>query len=486
VAVLGDGVVGWSAAAALKKALPAIEVTVLGLTGSQPALAETITSTLPSAVEFHSDLGLSESDILASANSGIRLGTRFLGWGPDPYIHAYCDYGPPMGSAAFHQHWLRAERGGRAEAFDTYSLAAVMGSSNRFVPPQAVAAASPQRFAFGLHIDPVRYREMMHAFALHLGAIRGPGEVAEVVLDPEDGFVASLRLSDGTAIKADLYVDCGGPGSPLRVALGGGWEDWSSQLLCDRVLVADVPVAEPEVLENVGAIEGGWTWRSSGPEGGTRGLVYSSRHLSDGAASDLMWQSGATTVGSLRIRQGRWAEPWTRNCVAIGDCAVGIEPLEWTNLHLAHSGIDRLVAMMPDREFNPVELWDYNRQSNDEADRIRDFLVMHYVTARGGKAALWQDAAAVPLPDSLAHTLTQFSERGRLPFYDEETFSRDSWVAVLLGQGVRPRRIDPLVDTVAEKESLERLAQMHQSISRWVDSLPPYTHFLQAIRQRVA
>ncbi|HUG45191.1 MAG TPA: tryptophan 7-halogenase, partial [Sphingomicrobium sp.] len=166
------------------------------------------------------------------------------------------------------------------------------------------------------------------------------------------------------------------------------------------------------------------------------------------------------------------------NCVAIGDSAIAIEPLEWTNLHLAHSAIDRMVAMMPDRDCNPVELWDYNRQCSAEAERARDFAILHYAVAQRDGEKFWSEAAQNP-PASLAHTLAQFRERGRLPFYEEETFARDSWVAVLLGQGVIPRRIDPLIDSVSEQESEIAMNRMRASIERLAGSAPPADAYLQ-------
>ena len=147
-----------------------------------------------------------------------------------------------------------------------------------------------------------------------------------------------------------------------------------------------------------------------------------------------------------------------RNCVAIGDAAVAVEPLEWTNLHLAHSQIDRLVSMMPGADFAPGELAEYNRQCNAEADRVRDFLCMHYVTARRTER-FWMDASTVDPPPSLAHTLSLFAERGRLPYYEEETFARDGWLAVLLGQGFLPRRIDPLADSVTPEQVEDALSR---------------------------
>ena len=109
---------------------------------------------------------------------------------------------------------------------------------------------------------------------------------------------------------------------------------------------------------------------------------------------------------------------------------------------------------------------------------MRDFLVLHYATARG------QLSAAVP--PSLGHTLEQFRERGRLPFYEGETFSRVRWLAVLLGQSVIPSRIDPLMDAVAPEEAEQAMEQMRGAIRTFVDRLPKYSNFLQRMSQKAA
>jgi tryptophan 7-halogenase len=181
----------------------------------------------------------------------------------------------------------------------------------------------------------------------------------------------------------------------------------------------------------------------------------------------------------LEIHPGRYTEPWLRNCLAIGDCAVSIEPLEWTNLHLAHNAIDRLVAMMPDTDCNPVELWDYNRQANAEADRVRDFVMLHYAASNRPTDAFWNEASMRPLPASLEHTLVQFRERGRLPFYEEETFARDSWAAILIGQGVYPRRTDPLLDEISPGDSLLAMRQLHDAIGAVAARAPSHSSYLR-------
>jgi tryptophan halogenase len=198
------------------------------------------------------------------------------------------------------------------------------------------------------------------------------------------------------------------------------------------------------------------------------------------------WSSASASAArggeGIPIAQGRLAEPWVRNCVAIGDAAVSVEPLEWTNLHLAHSQIDRMVSMMPGKDCAPVELAEYNRQCNAEADRVRDFLIMHYVTARR-EEPFWIDAASVELPPSLQHSLSLFAERGRLPYYEEETFTRDSWLAVLFGQGSMPRRVDPLAFSIPDEQVEETLTNCRQSIAAFVAAQPSYREFVSQMGQ---
>jgi len=232
----------------------------------------------------------------------------------------------------------------------------------------------------------------------------------------------------------------------------------------------------------------GWRWEAASPARTSHGLVYSSAHLGDAKAERVLRNAAAVEPreAPIVLDAGRRPQPWLRNCVAIGDAAVAVEPLEWTNLHLAHNAIDRMIAMMPDRDCSAVELWDYNRQSEAEVMRVRDFLLLHYVAGRRPADPFWREFGSCELPPSLAHTLAQFRERGRLPFYEDETFTRDSWLAVLFGQGEMPRRTDPLIDVVPPVESERTLTRMRDSIASLVQTLPRHADYLQSLSRQTA
>jgi tryptophan halogenase len=489
VVVAGGGMVAWGCAAALRRKLPAIEVTAVPLPVAPGALADRIASTLPSILDFHRDIGLEDSDPVLRAGCGFRAGTLFEGWvdGRDDYAHVYDRYGQQFGTTSFHNHWVRAAKKGGAAPFDAHAPAAAMARAGRFLLPEHRPAGSPlSEFGFGLALDVVSYTAMLRAYALHIGVRERPAAINGVQLRAEDGFIEGLALDDGSLITADLFVDCTGPAALLRSGLDQSFEDWGQWLPCDRLLMVDAGVTEGRPLDRAIAHPAGWRWVATNPARTSHGLVYASAHLADAkAARTLRGFAGAEPGEPIMLRQGRRPQPWLRNCVAIGDAAITLEPLEWTNLHLAHNAIDRLVAMLPDRDCAAVELWDFNRQCAAETDRVRDFLALHYVASRRTDP-FWRDVRAVEPPASLAHTMSLFGDRGRLPFYEDETFSRDSWLAVLIGQGVIPRRTDPLIDSMPPEQSDRAMATMRDSLAAIVATLPAYSDFLRTLKGQSA
>jgi tryptophan 7-halogenase len=468
VVVAGGGLTGWSAAAALKRRLPWLTVSIIACPPAPAALADRISSTLPSIVGFHADLGLHDQDAVIRTGSSFRLGTRFAGWSaklPD-YVHAYGPYGQPFGTASFHQHWVRAAHLGTAAPFDRHSMSAMLGRAGRFIMPENDRAAGD--FEYGLHIDPGSYGTMMRAFALHVGVREVGGPIGEVRLRAENGFIEAVG-----DVMGDLFIDCTGPQATLRAALDPAWESWAAWLKCDRIAFADSPAAaELRPLDDAIAHEAGWYWQSV-----RRGAVSNGCVFASGAMAEPPDEA-------LPMLQGSRPQPWLRNCIAVGDAATVIEPLEWANLHLAQSAIDRIIEMLPDRDCAPVETADYNRQAKAEAERVRDFAILHYAIADRPEP-FWQSARALDLPPSLAHSLTQFRARGRLPFYEEETFSRDSWLAVLIGQGAIPARIDPLIDAFPAAQSDHVMATYRNTLSTAVARQPTLASFMAAFSRQI-
>lgn len=482
IAVVGGGIVGWSAAAAIKRRLPDIEVHILSIEPPAGALTEHITATMPSINRFHADLGLADEDAVIRSNASFRLGTLFSGWNatlPD-YVHSYGAYGCPLPAGSFHQHWLRAHEAGAAPPFDTLSAASALGRAGRFAPPTAAGRDPFGRYDYGLSLDLDRYRAMMIAFARHVGVVEETRRL-RAVEQASGEWISGLTLDEGTRFAADLYIDCTGPAARLRALLDDECEDWRHWLPCDRVIVGTGPgEGLPSPLDTVTAGPAGWRWSADAGRRTSQGVVYAAAQCDDEEAAQQLARRGAREIGTpITIEAGTRRRPWLGNCVAIGDAATVIEPLEWSGLHLCHHAIDRIVTMLPDRSCAAVETMDYNRRAYAEAQRVRDFVLLHYA-ASDRPEPFWRQWGAIDLPDTLAHSLTLFRDRGRLPFYEEESFTRDSWLAVLIGQGVRPRRIDPLIDAFPAPQSARLIRDWQAAIAAGVAARPSLAAFLNA------
>ncbi|MFN3470939.1 MAG: tryptophan 7-halogenase, partial [Novosphingobium sp.] len=190
----------------------------------------------------------------------------------------------------------------------------------------------------------------------------------------------------------------------------------------------------------------------------------SSRDISD---EDAVARLRATLDGEplaepnfLRFQAGRRKAAWVKNVVAIGLSAGFLEPLESTSIHLIQAGITKLLALFPDRGFDPVEIAEYNRLTALQVELIRDFIILHF-KANARSEPYWVRARQMDIPESLQRKIDLFAASGRLFPSDLDLFAEASWIAVLLGQGITPRRHDPLVDAFDEtflKTQLSRLA----------------------------
>lgn len=82
------------------------------------------------------------------------------------------------------------------------------------------------------------------------------------------------------------------------------------------------------------------------------------------------------------------------------------------SIHLVQSGIANLLTMFPDCGFEQAEIDRYNRITQFEWERMRDFLVLHYNATGRDDSAFWNDCLIMSVPDGLADKIALFKSRG--------------------------------------------------------------------------
>ncbi len=180
----------------------------------------------------------------------------------------------------------------------------------------------------------------------------------------------------------------------------------------------------------------------------------------------------------IRFTTGKRKKIWNRNCLALGLAAGFLEPLESTSLFLIQSSLIRLIRLMPDGQFDPANIKEFNRQTDFEYERVRDFIILHYKATERDDTPFWKYCRDMEVPDTLQRKIDLFAANGRIFREDEELFSEESWIQVMLGQGVIPKGYDPLVDIRSEAQVAQFLGNIENVIRKCVAVMPTHQDFL--------
>jgi tryptophan 7-halogenase len=84
------------------------------------------------------------------------------------------------------------------------------------------------------------------------------------------------------------------------------------------------------------------------------------------------------------------------------------------------------------------------------------------------------------IPDSLAHRVEMFKESAHAYQADGELFRVDSWIQVLLGQGIVPKHYHPSPRGMQEQELARVLSSLKASVAQTVARLPKHQDFINS------
>jgi tryptophan halogenase len=230
------------------------------------------------------------------------------------------------------------------------------------------------------------------------------------------------------------------------------------------------------------ARKAGWQWRIPLQHRTGNGHVFSSKYMDEAEAERILLSNldGEQLAEPNRIRfvTGKRKKVWNKNCVAVGLAAGFLEPLESTSLYLIQSSLIRLIRLFPDGGFDQANIDEFNRQTDFEYERVRDFIILHYKATQRDDTPFWRYCRDMEVPATLQRKSDLFRVNGRIFREDEELFGEESWIQVLLGQGIIPQGYDPLVDVRSEPQIVQYLGNIENVIGKCVDVMPSHADFV--------
>lgn len=479
VVIAGGGTAGWMAAAALSRTLGK----VLDITLVESEEIGTIgvgEATIPTLMTFHRLLDIREQEFMAATQGTIKLGINFEGWrdvGED-YFHSFGLTGTDHWSAGFQHFWMKGRERSIAGDYDDYCVELQAARAGRF------AHLPKRRLNYAYHLDATLYAKYLRKFSEGFGTRRIEGKISTVATDPESGFITALDMEDGTRVPGDFFIDCTGFRALLiEKALGVGFEDWSHWLFNDRAFAVPTTSTQ-DAVPYTRSIAGkaGWQWRIPLQHRVGNGIVYSSRFMGDDEARDtLLGDIDGLPLRDpfpVRFRPGQRMQCWNKNCVALGLSASFIEPLESTTIHLIQRGIIHLMQTFP-RVVVQSDIDQYNARMQDELMHARDFVVLHFHVTNRQDTPYWRECRAMQIPDSLRHRIELFRDTGRVFHVPPELFAENSWIQVMMGQGIHPRQYHQSADLMGDEELTRFLGDIRADVERTVRQLPPHMDYIR-------
>jgi tryptophan halogenase len=485
IVIAGGGTAGWMTAAAIAKVMgPRLRVTLvesdeIGIVGVGEA-------TIPPITLYNNLLRIDEDEFLRHTQGTFKLGIEFVDWYQQgqAYMHAFGGVGKDLAYIPFHHYWLHEHLQGRAGSLWDYSFNYLAARQNRFERMGNIPDTPLPGLIYAFHFDASLYAAYLSRYAQQLGVRRVEGMIAEVLQDPESGDVRTLRLKDGREISGEFFIDCSGfRGLLIEQALQTGYESWNRWLPCDRALAVPSERVGPLIPHTRStALAAGWQWRIPLQHRTGNGHVYSSAHMKDDQAHELLLKNlDARPLGDarqIRFVTGRRRQLWNRNVVCLGLASGFLEPLESTAIHLIQVTIQRLILLFPHGGDYRHRRDEFNRAAAAEFDYVRDFIILHYHANNRVGDPFWDECRHMSVPDSLLHKMELFRETGGIFCPSQDLFQLTSWLQVMWGQGVRPRNAHPFVEAVAPHDRADYLKNIRELMAHAAQGLPRHEDFI--------
>jgi hypothetical protein len=453
IVILGGGTAGWITANALidRWGDKGIDITLvespdIGTVG----VGEGST---PQLKVFLDSIGVKESEWMPECKATYKNGISFANWSTKPgferYFHPFASQSDRFTTTAFFFNTLARRQGVDVHAHpDRFHLAARLAENRQGPKPDE---NFPFVVDYGYHFDARLVGQYLGGVARARGVKHLEARVLQVN-QAGDGDIASLSAEDGRLIEADFFIDCSGfRGALIQKTLDVPFLSFSDNLFNDSAVV--LPTAQ---VQDIGsqtvstALKYGWAWEIPLTHRIGNGYVYSSAFCSaDDAEKELRGVLGLldsnVEARHLKMKVGRLANHWHRNCLAVGLSQGFIEPLEATALNLVCNTVNNFMAFVEkDQGLSGRSRDAFNQRVNRDFELVRDYIVAHYVLNSRGDTDYWsENTQNRNLSDRLQQilqiwtsgkNLSEEIERQQIP----TSYTARSWYCLLSGYGYYP------------------------------------------------
>jgi len=436
IIVVGGGDNGLLAALLLQKLNQDSKITIIDdFDEPMPKIGKSTYSNVQGI--FHDLLDIGRERFFSEVKPVWKLSICFDDWcGVDRFHIPFDDVGPSpqllpdeQGEEMYHRYQT-----------DNHStFATTLAEQKRSPFPIGCDPSNPRIFDHhAYHLSISRFNEFLRTISQERGISLENDRITDV--DTSNNRIESIS-SETTTYDADLYIDATGFNRTLMQELDNEFNEFEIPL--DSALVSKSELDAAEVVPStvVNSAESGWMWQIDTCDFRDVGYVYASEYTSrESATREFIDAKGGITEDShiinYEFESGYLEETWVNNCVAVGNAAGFIEPLQATTLSFSAELGKKLSEMLSKHSrINYSELRTlYNSTTRDSWDELYSFISLHYIYS-AGDSAFWNDIQEIKPNDRLQEYVDSYRNHGfhaYREFYENVDGPSDAWTTYLL------------------------------------------------------
>lgn len=455
ILIVGGGTAGWMAAALFAHAWQKRGFDITLLESSAIGTIGVGEGSTPKMRRFFERLGVPEAEWMPACNATYKCGIRFPKWATrksyESYYHPFFSHDDDATIRAFFNNVTLRNRNFDVPAHPDAFFVSNYLARQRRAPLAEAGTGYAADYAY--HFDASGIVEFLKGFSATHG-VRHVIDTVTAVHRHENGDLAGVSTEQHGDIEADFFVDCTGFASLLICkTLGVQFDSYKDILFNDSAVALPTPhdadgSLPSETLST--ALKYGWVWKIPLTNRFGNGYVYSSSYIDqDAAETELRAHLGLLDADvearHLKMRVGRVAHSWDRNCLAVGLAQGFIEPLEATALMIVQDTVETFMQRYEQGGFSDRYRADVNEKINLIFDGVKNYVFMHYKLNSRDDTDYWIDNRANPhVADDVARILEVWDKGGDLlgelrNQASRLVYSPTSWYCILAGMGRFPR-----------------------------------------------
>lgn len=141
---------------------------------------------------------------------------------------------------------------------------------------------------------------------------------------------------------------------------------------------------------------------------------------------------------------------------------------------MIQDGILKLLEYFPRAKQWEKKQLAYNKRALSEFENTLDFLVLHYNATRRNDSDFWNYCRTMPVTAQLEENLGLFKEHGLITQNSAGLFNPASWLAVMIGQGHKPKHFDPKAQDISVDELRNEFFGFRQYLQQCVTPMPTH------------